>query len=316
MRMRLKNLGLVVVAASALTVTACDQKPADTVAVDPNDKAIATVNGAEIRESDLKMIEQIMGRAVQQIPDEMRRSELTRVLIDLTLVAEAARKEGYLDRADVQQALRQAERDALYTAYLTDLTQNVSDADLEAAYAELTAKFEPEEEVSARHILLETEEEAKEIKALLDGGADFAALAVEKSTGPSSVDGGDLGYFTKGLMVEPFASVAFAQEVGSITDPVETQFGWHVIKVEDKRMSAAPALEEVRDSLMAKLVPQKITKKLEDLRAAAEIKRVDEMPMAESSATPVAEEAAPVVEEEAAPVVEEAPVAEEPATNE
>ncbi|MGB0920744.1 MAG: foldase protein PrsA [Alphaproteobacteria bacterium] len=276
MKMRLKNLGLVVVATSALALAACDQKPAAQVAADPNDKVIATVNGAEIRQSDLAVIEQIMGAAVQQIPADKRESELTRVLIDLTIVAEAARAEGYMDRADVRQALRQAERDALYTAYLTDLTQEVSDADVEAAYAEMTANFTPAEEVSARHILVETEEEAKEIKGLLDGGADFAELAKEKSTGPSGANGGDLGYFAKEMMVAPFAEVAFAQEVGTVSDPVETQFGWHVIKVEDKRMTEAPALEEVRDSLMAQLVPQKITAKIEELRSAAVIDRKDQ----------------------------------------
>ncbi len=297
MKMRLKSLGLAAVAASALTLAACDQMPGQkAAAIDPNDSVIATVNGADIRASDLKMIEQIMGRAIQQIPADQRESELTRVLIDLTLVAEAARADGYLDRADVQQALRQAERDALYTAYLTDVSESVSDADVEAAYAEMTAGFEAEEEVSARHILVDTEKEAKEIKGLLDGGADFSELATEKSTGPSRVNGGDLGYFGRGSVVGPFAEVAFAQEVGSVSDPVETQFGWHVIKVEGKRMSTPPALEEVRDSLMVKLVPQKITEKIEELRASAKIERAGEE---------VAEEAAA-----------EAAAAEEPATNE
>lgn len=243
---------------------------------DPSDQVMATVNGTDIYRSDIDMIAEMMGPSAMQIPAAQRDQEFLRILVDLTLVAEKARAEGYLNRPEVQRSMRQAERDALYTAYLTEVTQNVPESDIQATYDEAAAAFTPEEEVSARHILVETEDEAKAIKAELEGGADFAELAIQKSTGPSGANGGDLGWFARERMVEAFSNVAFALEDGAISDPVETQFGWHIIKREGGRMSAMPPLEDVRDAIISQLIPQKISEELESLREGAKIEYANE----------------------------------------
>jgi peptidyl-prolyl cis-trans isomerase C len=132
-----------------------------------------------------------------------------------------------------------------------------------------------QEEVHARHILVETEDEAKAIVEQLKNGADFATLAKEKSKDPGSADGGDLGYFTKDQMVPEFAEVAFKMYPGQLSNPVKTQFGWHVIKVEDKREKPAPAIEAVKDQIDGYLVQRAQRDYMAKLRQTAKIERLD-----------------------------------------
>ena len=132
-----------------------------------------------------------------------------------------------------------------------------------------------QEEVHARHILVETEDEAKAIVEQLKGGADFATLAKEKSKDPGAADGGDLGYFTKEQMVPEFAEVAFKMYPGQLSNPVKTQFGWHVIKVEDKRAKQAPEFEKVKDQIEAFLARKAQTEFVAKLRQTAKIERLD-----------------------------------------
>jgi peptidyl-prolyl cis-trans isomerase C len=132
-----------------------------------------------------------------------------------------------------------------------------------------------EEEVHARHILVETEDEAKAIVEQLKGGADFAALAKEKSKDPGAADGGDLGYFTKDQMVPEFSEVAFKMYPGQLSNPVKTQFGWHVIKVEDKRMRPVPELETIKEQIDAYLVRRAQSEYVGKLRQTAKIERLD-----------------------------------------
>jgi peptidyl-prolyl cis-trans isomerase C len=152
----------------------------------------------------------------------------------------------------------------------------VSDADIKARYEQEIAAVPPEEEISARHILLETEEAAKAVIAELDAGKDFAELAKEKSTGPSAAQGGDLGFFTKGRMVPEFEAAAFEITPGEYgKEPVKTQFGWHVIKVEERRETAPPAFEEVADQVRQLVMRERYAELIRTARSETEIDVLD-----------------------------------------
>ncbi len=148
------------------------------------------------------------------------------------------------------------------------------EADAKKVYEEKISQIKPEQEVRARHILVETEDEAKAILERLKKGEDFATLAKEKSK-DSNAEGGDLGFFTRGQMLKPFEDAAFALDVGKISDPVQTQFGWHVIKVEEKRDQALPDFDQVKEAIIAQLVQQKAQQVVTELRDAAKIEIVD-----------------------------------------
>jgi peptidyl-prolyl cis-trans isomerase C len=150
--------------------------------------------------------------------------------------------------------------------------ETVTDEAIKAEYEKRKAEFVPAKEVHARHILVKTEDEAKDIIKELDGGADFVELAKTKSTGPSGPQGGDLGFFTKERMVPPFAEAAFAMEPGSVSkEPVKTDFGWHVIKVEEVRDTTFPALSEVEDDIKSELANKSVGDRIESLKEKAEI---------------------------------------------
>ena len=148
-----------------------------------------------------------------------------------------------------------------------------SDDDIQAAYDARYADGFGGDEYNASHILVETEEEAAAIKAELDAGADFATLAKEKSTGPSGPNGGSLGWFGPGAMVPEFDSVVIAMKPGEISDPVQTQFGWHVITLNETRRSDAPELELVRGEIANQLRQDAIEARIEELTSAAEVER-------------------------------------------
>src|SRR5262249_19553980 len=141
-------------------------------------------------------------------------------------------------------------------------------------YDEKISQIKPEQEIHARHILVDTEAEAKEIEERLKKGEDFATLAKEKSKDANS-EGGDLGFFTRGTMLKPFEDAAFGLEVGQISDPVQTQFGWHIIKVEEKRDQPLPTFDQVKEAIIAQLVQQKAQEVVTGLRASAKVEVVD-----------------------------------------
>ena len=166
---------------------------------------------------------------------------------------------------------------ALHNAiFKSTVVDPVTDADIKARYEKEVAATPTEEEVSARHILVKTEEEAKAIIAELDTGKDFSELAKEKSTGPSAAQGGDLGFFTKGRMVPEFEAVAFALKPGEYAkEPVKTQFGWHVIKLEDRRQAAPPAFEEVADQVRQVVMRERYGDLIKEARGEVEIEVLD-----------------------------------------
>ncbi len=241
------------------------------------DNVVATVNGEAIRNSDMTMFYDSLPDQYRQVPMESLYAQLIEGLVETRLLAQAARKVGLMDDITVKQRLAFVTIDVLQQAYLDRLLETeITDERLRAAYAEMAATIEPVDEISARHILLADEDAAKAVIEELDGGGDFASLAKKRSTGPSGSNGGDLGYFTKEQMVAPFAEAAFALAPGEYTKlPVKTQFGWHVIMVEDQRVSGPPSFEASQAELSRDIAKEFVLEFMAELRDAAEISRYD-----------------------------------------
>jgi peptidyl-prolyl cis-trans isomerase C len=240
-----------------------------------DDVVVATVNGHEIKQSDLDFAATEIGPRLATIRPDDRRRILLQFVIENELMAGAGEKDK-LDQTDtfparVKYHTRRALRDAFYDSGIAGA---VSDADAKQIYDEKIAKMKPEQEVHARHILVDTKEEAEEVIKRLKNGEDFAKVANEKSK-DTNAEGGDLGFFTRGQMLKPFEDAAFALEPGQISEPVQTQFGWHVIKVEEKRDQALPSYEDVKDAIMAQLIQQKAQQVVKGLRDSAKIDVID-----------------------------------------
>ncbi|KQU93342.1 hypothetical protein ASC89_24665 [Devosia sp. Root413D1] len=212
---------------------------------------VATIGDQTITEADLAFAAEDLQQELQQVPPEERRAFLVTVLIDMKVMAKAAKAAGMADTDLFKRRLQYLEERSLRRDYFTQkVATAVTEESVKTAYDQLVKDFKPVEEVHARHILVATEEEAKAVKAELDGGKPFEVLAMEKTTDPSGKqNGGDLGFFSKGMMVPEFEAVAFTLEPGKISDPVQSQFGWHIIKVEEKRMSSPPPIEQVQQQL-------------------------------------------------------------------
>jgi peptidyl-prolyl cis-trans isomerase C len=240
-----------------------------------DDAVVARVNGHEIKQSDLDFAATEIGPRLATIRPDDRRRILLQFVIENELMAGAGEKEK-LDQTDtfparVKYHTRRALRDAFYDSGIAGA---VSDADAKQIYDEKISKMKPEQEVHARHILVETKEEAEEVIKRLKNGEDFAKVADEKSK-DTNAKGGDLGFFTRGQMLKPFEDAAFALEPGQISEPVQTQFGWHVIKVEEKRDQSLPSYDEVKEAIMAQLIQQKAQQVVTNLRDSATIDIVD-----------------------------------------
>ncbi|MFZ2099738.1 MAG: peptidylprolyl isomerase [Oricola sp.] len=264
---------LLVLAAScafALPAVAQDAAP-DPAAV------IATIDGKEITNKDLDMTFADLQDQLGQVPPEGRRAAALTALIDIRTLATKADAAGLGDSDEFRAHMEFLRQRALHNAYFRqEVVEKVSDEDVRARYDKEVAATPPENEVRARHILLATEEEAKDVIAALDKGGDFEALAKEKSTGPTGPNGGDLGYFTRGRMVPEFEEAAFALDIGAYTKtPVKTQFGWHVIKLEDKRLVQPPAFAEVEGQIRSVLLRERYFQLLSDLRSEAKIEITD-----------------------------------------
>jgi peptidyl-prolyl cis-trans isomerase C len=250
---------------------------APTVPAVAEDKVVATINGNPVTEADLAVAESEIGSEMGTMPPAQKRTSLLEFLIDNQLFAEAAEKEKLDQSPDFENRLKYLKRRALREVYFEKtIKASVTDADARKIYDDQVKLLKPEEEVSARHILVETEAQAKALKEQLDKGADFAKLAKENSKDPGSKDnGGDLGYFGHGQMVPQFEGVVFKLKKGEVSDPVKTQFGWHLIKLEDRRQKQPPAFEIVKDRIVQSLLLQKAQKTATDLRANAKIEVID-----------------------------------------
>jgi peptidyl-prolyl cis-trans isomerase C len=238
---------------------------------------VARANGVDIHESDLAFAEEEIGSNMPQMPPGQKRDYLITYLTDVVIVSQAAEKQKLGERDDVRRRLAFDHNRVLMEAMLQDVGKAaLTDDAMHKVYDEAVKQMGGEEEVHARHILVPTEDEAKAIEDQLKKGADFAALAKEKSKDPGAADGGDLGYFTKDQMVPEFADAAFKLDKGQISDPVHTQFGWHIIKVEDKRTKPTPTFDQV-EAQVSNYVEHRAQAELVDgLRKTATIERLDQ----------------------------------------
>jgi peptidyl-prolyl cis-trans isomerase C len=251
------------------------------------DAVVARVNGVDIRQSDLAFAEEEIGGNMPTIPPEQKRDYLVNYLVDVIVLSQAAEKQKLADRADVKRRLAFDHNRLLMEALLQDAGKaSLSDDAERKVYEEAVKQVKNEEEVHARHILVPTEDEAKAILAQLKGGADFATLAKEKSKDPGAAEGGDLGYFTKEQMVPEFAEVAFKLGKGQLSDPVKTQFGWHVIKVEEKRIRPTPTFEQVKPQIENYVAHRAQAELVENLRKSATVERLDKPAAADPSLNP------------------------------
>ncbi|HYG89783.1 MAG TPA: peptidylprolyl isomerase [Azospirillum sp.] len=248
------------------------------------DPVVARVNEQEVHLSDVMRLVSQLPPQVQQMPLEMIYPALVDQVVNQKLISAAGYKDGLDKTPETKTELKQAEERIVQRAYIQKSVQaRITPQALDAKYKEYLKENPPQDEVKASHILVENETEAKDIIAQLKKGGDFAKLAKEKSKDKAAAEqGGDLGYFTQDTMVEPFAKAAFAMKAGEISkEPVKTQFGWHVIKVEDKRQGTQPTLDEVKPQLEKDLSKDIVTALVEDLRKDAKVEtfQVDGSPM-------------------------------------
>jgi peptidyl-prolyl cis-trans isomerase C len=234
---------------------------------------VATVGGEPITEADLAFAAEDIGADLNNIPPDQIRAVLLAQMIDLKLMAQAGDKAGMQDDELFKLRLEYLTDRALRRAYTRSaVSDTITPEAIEAEYQKQIAAIPNEDEVHARHILVSTEDDAKAIKAEIDAGADFIELAKAKSIEPNAAQsGGDLGYFKRGVMVKPFGDAAFAMTVGQISDPVQTQFGWHIIKVEDRRPAPKPSLEEMTQQIGQSLYVTKYRALFDELRKAVTI---------------------------------------------
>lgn len=246
------------------------------------DKTIAKVDGKAVTEQDLAGVMASMSQQLAQLPEGARRRAALDRLIDMKVLAAQADKDGLGNNEEFKQRLESVRQQLLINEYIkVKVNAAVTDEMVKARYDKDAAAFVPPEETRARHILVKTKEEAQAIIADLEKGGDFAEIATEKSQDPGSAkEGGDLGYFGPGDMVQPFDEATQKLKPGEITKaPVETQFGFHVIKVEDRRKQKVPGFEEVKEQIRQAVVGERFAEALQGLKKNAKIE-IDEAAVA------------------------------------
>ena len=249
-----------------------------------SDPVVARVNGEEIHRSDVMRALQMAGPQLQQLPPQMIYPQILQKMIATKVVSQKGYADGMQNNADVKERVKDLEAQVVAEAYVhKQVEPKITDAKIKERYDQLAAKFKPQDEVRARHILVKDEAAAKDLIKQLKGGADFAKLAEEKSQDTGSAkQGGDLGYFLHDAMVKAFADAAFGMKTGEISDkPVKTEFGYHIIKVEDKRKSSPPPIAEVKDQIANQLGQELTNDEVKALEAKAKIEKfnIDGTPM-------------------------------------
>jgi peptidyl-prolyl cis-trans isomerase C len=237
---------------------------------------LAKVNGVEIRQSDVALAEEELGPSLAQMDPATKKDNVLAFLIDLKIVAKAAEDKKIENSEDFKKRLAFTRSRLLMDSLLAaEGKAATTEEAMKKVYEEASKQITGELEVRARHILVETEDEAKAIAEELKKGADFAELAKKKSKDPGASDGGDLGFFTKEQMVPEFSTVASTLEPGKISDPVKSQFGWHLIKVEEKRARKAPDFEQVKAQIETYVTRKAQAEYVGKLREAAKVERMD-----------------------------------------
>lgn len=238
------------------------------------DTVVATVGGQEITLGHMIVMTSQLPKQYTQLPDDVLYKAVLDQLIRQTAAAQTV--------ADHLSAEAKIALENQRTAFLAGEALNavaeeaVSEEAIQEAYEAKYADVEPAREFNASHILVETKEEATAIVKKLADGADFAKLAKENSTGPSSKSGGTLGWFSEGMMVKPFEDAVMAMQTGEVSDPVKTRFGWHIIKLNETRQKPVPALEEVRAEIVDTLKQKAVNEAIEKMIAQAEVTRSKE----------------------------------------
>ena len=248
-------------------------------AADPltgQDTTVATVNGYEIKTSEVRMaFDDVIGQ-LPNMPAKLRFPFVVEFLIERHLLAQVAAKEGVADSDDYKRRLAAYQAKALRDSYLAqNISPSIKDEEIKAAYDKETAKVTQTERIRARHILVATEKEAKDIEAKLQGGSKFEDLAKQYSLDGSKDYGGDLGYFTAPEMVKEFSAAAFALKVGEVSVPVKTDYGWHVIRLDDRKMGAAQPFDQVKGAIRNVLVRNKVQDLLASLQGTAKVEILD-----------------------------------------
>lgn len=262
--------------AAALGIAATQGGFAQDAKPDPK-SVVITIGKTEVTEMDLTVASEDFEEIIADVPEAEKREKLIELLIDMHIFAQEAKKMGLGESEEFARRAKLMEARALRNAFFElEVLGSVSDEDVKARFETEIGKITPEENVSARHILVKEEDEAKKIIEDIQGGSDFETLAKEHSTGPSGPNGGDLGKFGRGQMVPAFDAAVFSLEKDAITtEPVRTQFGWHIIQVYDKGASPLPAFEQVEEDVRNMVVSDRFIEKLSALREEYEVKRAE-----------------------------------------
>ncbi|MEJ0062345.1 MAG: peptidylprolyl isomerase [Alphaproteobacteria bacterium] len=240
------------------------------------DPVVGKIAGKPILRSEVITEIQRLGPQAAQVPPQMVFPQVLDRIIVTKVVSAAGYAKGVQDSAEVKDQMKRAEREIVAQAYIRQAVEPmITEEKIKARYDELVKAFKPVDEMRARHILVKTESEANAVLKEIKGGGDFAKIAMDKSVDDGSKkQGGDLGYFTKADMVKPFAEAAFAMKPGQVSDkPVKTDFGWHVIKVEDKRQSSPPPIDTVRNQIKNQLGQELTAKVVQDMVKDAKVER-------------------------------------------
>lgn len=238
---------------------------------------IAKVNGKTITEADIRLADAEIGGELGSLPDVTKRRVLVEFLIENQLFADAAESQKLATGAGYEERMQYWRRRSLRDLYFDkSVKDSVSDAEAKKFYDSQVGSAKVEEEVRARHILVDSKEKARELFEKVAYGTDFAELAKQNSKDPGSKDqGGDLGYFSRGQMVPQFEEAAFKLQKGEVSQPFETQFGWHILKVDDRRAGQVAPFDAVKDRIVGAIIHQKAQQVAADLRAKAKIEYID-----------------------------------------
>lgn len=262
--------------AAGLLATSLFVSPAFAADAPAADPVVARVDGQPIMRSEVARELALLGPQAQSMPIQYVYPQVLERIIAARVVGSKGYENKLQNTTEAKDRLKHAELQIVADLYMNSAVKPlVTEEKIKARYDELAKKYKPEPEVRARHILVATEAEANDIIKQLKDGADFAKLAAEKSKDSGSMkEGGDLGYFPKTAMVKPFADAAFAMKPGELSDkPVKTDFGYHVIKVEDRRQSAPPALDAVRGQIQNQLANEMVSQVVRDLESKVKIER-------------------------------------------
>ena len=269
-----RRFGLVLATAVAALAFAAPHA----IAQDAGDKVVARVGDQTITEQDLEYAQGDLEQQFERLPAEQRKAAVLSAMIDIKMIANEAEKAGIAETPSFVSRMDFLRDRALHNLYFQErVLADVSDEQIRERYEKEVSELEPQLQIRARHILLKSKEEADAVIAELDAGKDFAEAAKEHSTGPSGPEGGDLNFFGKGQMVPEFETAAFALENGEYTkEPVQTQFGFHVIKREEDRTQPLPPFENVKDQLRQLVVQENYVALLNQIREQVEIEVLDE----------------------------------------